>query len=302
MTAFVAHPASSVSCKLGEGPLWDADRQRVLWVDIMRGEVLEGTLDDDQIILAGLRSFDGMVGAVVADAQGRLLVAGQESLIVEDTDGSRVVGPRIVPEGVDSRTNDGAVDPQGRFLIGTLALDDRRDQERLVRVDDDGLTLIDDDLGLSNGLAWSPDGSLFYSVDTAAQTIWVRDYDGPSGTMGERREHLVVDGGHPDGMCVDSAGGLWVAVWGAGEVRHFSHAGELLDTVSVAAPHTSSVAFVGPGLDLLLITTAQKDLTDEQLAEWPDSGRLFAARVGATGLPLTPWSGKPLPASSTFPA
>jgi sugar lactone lactonase YvrE len=302
VTAFVAHPASSVSCKLGEGPLWDADRRRVLWVDILRGEVLEGTLDDDKVILAGLRSFDGMVGAVVADAQGRLLVAGQESLIVEETDGSRVVGPRIVPEGVDSRTNDGAVDPQGRFLIGTLALDDRRDQERLVRVDDERLTLIDDDLGLSNGLAWSPDGSLFYSVDTAAQTIWVRDYDGPSGTVGERREHLVLDSGHPDGICIDSEGGLWVAVWGAGEVRHFSPAGELLDTVSVAAPHTSSVAFVGPDLDLLLITTAQKDLTDEQLAEWPDSGRLFAVRVGVTGLPLTSWSGKPRPASSPFPA
>ena len=94
----------------------------------------------------------------------------------------------------------------------------------------------------------------------------------------------------PDGLCVDSRGYLWVAIWGAGEVRSFSPDGDLVAVVKVAAPHTSSVAFVGDSLDTLLITTASRDLDDAQRRRYPDAGRLFLAHVGATGTPVSPWS------------
>jgi sugar lactone lactonase YvrE len=81
-------------------------------------------------------------------------------------------------------------------------------------------------------------------------------------------------------------------VWGAGQVRCFDPAGEQVATVEVAAPHTSSVAFVGPERDRLLITTAREDLTDDQLTTWPLSGRLFLADVGARGVPTVAWSGR----------
>ena len=191
-----------------------------------------------------------------------------------------------------SRTNDGATDPSGRFLIGTLALDGRFGAERLLRIEHDGkVTVIDDDLVLSNGLAWSPDGSKLYSVDTGRNVVWQRDYSPGPEAPGARSRYLTVEPGHPDGMCMDADGNLWVAVWGGGEVRCYAPGGEVTATVRVPAPHTSSVAFVGESLDTLLITTARKDLSPEQLEDFPDSGRLFTAAVEATGFPTVPWAG-----------
>jgi sugar lactone lactonase YvrE len=231
-----------------------------------------------------------MVGAVAADDDGGLLVAQQNRLIAMSASGETVLGPWIVPVGVQSRTNDGAVDPSGRFLIGTLSLDGRRGQERLVRLEHDGsLTVIDDDLGLSNGVAWSPDDATFYSVDTLASTIWAREYDPMGLAVGARRALVHIDGGLPDGLAVDEEGMLWVAVWGAGEVRRYDLDGELLGTVRVGAPQVSSVAFAGAALDVLVITTARHGLEPQALAASPDSGRLFTASPGLRGRRSTPW-------------
>jgi len=108
---------------------------------------------------------------------------------------------------------------------------------------------------------------------------------------------LRVTDGSPDGLCLDVDGSLWIAVWGAGEVRCYRPDGVLTAVVSVAAPHTSSVAFVGPRLGLMLITTAREELTVEQLTGFPDSGRLFLADVGVVGLEVPAWTPTPTPTS-----
>jgi len=292
MTIFQATTASTHRNVLAEGPLWAADT--IYWVDIEAGQVFEGRLTGDRVEQTARHDFDGTVGALAVSTDGHLLVAERERLVVVSPAGQRMPGPRIVPQGANRRTNDGACDPAGRFLIGTLSLGDESGAETLARVEDDGsLTTLDDDLALSNGLAWSPDGRLLYSIDTIPGVVWVRDYDAASGTVGERRELLRVTDGSPDGMCVDERGYLWVAIWGAGEVRSFSPAGDHVDTVRVSAPHTSSVAFVGPELDVLLITTASRDLSAHELERYPDAGRLFTARVGVRGTPCALWGGVP---------
>jgi sugar lactone lactonase YvrE len=231
MPRWSASAASADVVGLGEGPLWDAPRRRVLWVDINAGTVHEGRLD-------------------------------------------------------------GTCDPTGAFLIGTLALDDSHGGESLVRVEgDETITVLDDDLNLSNGLAFSVDATLLYSVHSVPGVVWARSYDAATGAVGARREWLRITDGTPDGLCVDADGHLWIAIWGAGQVRRYTPDAQLAGIVEVAAPHTTSVAFVGDDLDLLLITTATADLTAEQLAAHPDSGRLFLARVGVTGLPVTAWAG-----------
>jgi sugar lactone lactonase YvrE len=285
-------PATDEIFELAEGPVWDAPRQRLLWVDIAAGTVLEGFVDCDSIEVTGRQSFDGTVGAVAVAEDGSLLVAGQEHLVVVRPDGSRVDGPRIVPARAGRRLNDGGTDPAGRFVVGTLSLDSPSRNEELVRLQVDGtVTRLDDDLSLSNGLAWSADGRLMYSVDTHRRTIFVRDYDPDSGAVGRRRVHQVVDGGFPDGIALDADEHLWVAVWGAGEVRRHAPDGSLVDRIAVPAPHVSSVAFAGDDLCALVITTAASGLSDEQLAAHPDSGRLFTTRVAVPGLPVPAWSG-----------
>jgi sugar lactone lactonase YvrE len=269
-----------------------AETSTVLWIDVEAGSVFQGRLRGNRVKETSSLQFDGRVGAAVPGPGGSLLVATAERLVVVAPGGNRFDGPVVIPPGVRSRSNDGACDPAGRFLVGTLALDGRVGDEHLYRVEDDGsLTTIDSDLTLSNGLGWSPDGSLLYSTDTIPGVIWVRDYDAATGAMGARRVHLRIEGGFPDGLCIDSRGYLWVAIWGAGEVRSFTPDGNLAAIVTVPAPHPSSVAFVGDDLDVLLITTASRDLTDGELAQYPDAGRLFLARVEATGAPTSPWSG-----------
>jgi sugar lactone lactonase YvrE len=287
-----ATPASTERFRLGEGPVWDAARDRLLWVDIEGGAVLEGVLDGDTITVTGRVGFDTMVGAVAVAADGTLLVAAQEQLVVRHPDGTRAEGPRVIPAGEARRLNDGGTDPAGRFLVGTLSLGGPSQREVLVRLEADGrLTVLDDDLSLSNGLAWSSDGRWMFSVDTLARTVSVRDYDVGSGAVGPRRVHLRLEDGFPDGIAMDAADHLWVAVWGGGEVRRYAPDGALADRVATGAPHTSSVAFAGDDLRVLVITTATSELSREQLRAHPDSGRMFTARVDVPGLPVAPWQG-----------
>ncbi|GIE46688.1 hypothetical protein Ani05nite_02220 [Amorphoplanes nipponensis] len=282
---WTATVASAESFTLGEGPLWDAPRERLLWVDVDAGTVHEGRLDRDRVVVTGSRRHDRTVGAVVCSAAGELLVAGAQTLLTNPQ-------TRIVPAGERRRLNDGACDPAGVFLVGTLALDDPRGTEILVRVERDGsLTTLDDDLNLSNGLAWSPDGTLLYSIDSVPGLVRVRSYDAATGAVGPRREWLRIADGLPDGLCVDAEGHLWIAIWGAGEVRRFTPDARPAGVVTVPAPHTTSVAFAGPGLNRLLITTATAHLSASRLAAYPLSGRLFLADVGVAGLPVTPWAG-----------
>jgi sugar lactone lactonase YvrE len=298
MTMSTATPASSERFRLGEGPVWDAPRERLLWVDIEGRAVLEGVLDGGAITVTNRILFDTMVGAVAVAGDGTLLVAAQERLVVQRPDGTREDGPRVVPAGERRRLNDGKPDPAGRFLVGTLSLGGPSEREVLVRLEADGrLTVLDDDLALSNGLAWSADGRRMFSVDTVARTVSVRDYDPGSGAVGPRRVHLRLEDGFPDGIAMDAAGHLWVAVWGGGEVRRYAPDGSLVDQVATGAPHTSSVAFAGDDLRTLVITTATSELSDDQVAAHPDSGRLFCARADVPGLPVAPWRGTAGPAA-----
>lgn len=291
MTTYRARPAADQRHQLAEGPVWDP-AVGALWVDILAGEVHEGRLTGGRIEPRRRARVDTMVGAAVRSTDGRLLVAGLERLWIVQASGRIDPGPRVLPAGTGRRLNDGACDPAGRFVVGTLSLATPSTSQTLVRIEDDGsLSTLDDDLALSNGLAWSADGGTLFSVDTVPGLVWARDYDPVTGATGERRQHLRIDG-YPDGVSCDTDDNLWVAVWGAGQVRCYAPDGAVLHVVEVAAPHTSSVAFAGPDLRTLIVTTAAAELTAQQLTRFPLSGRLFTVDVDATGVPSTPWNGR----------
>ena len=282
---WTAEVAGDEVYELGEGPFWDAARERLLWVDVVAGTVHEGRLAGRRVLPARSTRLDSFVGAVVCARTGELLVAGRDALLVVGADGDVTPGPAILPDGGGRRLNDGGCDPAGAFLVGSLDLAGRSGGETLVRVGPDRrITVLDDDLTLSNGLAFSA-GGLLYSVDSVPGVVWVRDYDPVTGVGGERRELVRFADTTPDGMCLGADGSLWIACWGGGEVRRFAPTGELTGVVSVPTAHVSSVAFVGPGLDRLLITTARQGQTDA------GAGRLYLADVGVTGLPVPAWAG-----------
>lgn len=289
--------ANSITCELGECPVWDPIREVLLWIDIPRGVVFSGHLNPYGCIPNVEHvPFPGTVGAVAVAEDGSWIVAGAQTLIVHPITGPTRELARVVPRGQARRTNDGKPDPVGRFLIGTLSLGGVSDSEILVRLELNGsLTAIDHDLTMSNGLAWSPDGSVLYSVDTLRRVVFARSYDADAGIAGERRLLIQFDDGFPDGMCTDAEGHLWIAMWRLGEVRRYTPDGVFDRSIRVPAPHVSSVAFAGPDLDTLVITTATQGLSDQQMAEYPLSGKLFTAQPGVLGLPVSMWSGAPAP-------
>jgi len=265
-----AVPAGPDGLRLAEGPVWDGPRDRLLWVEIEAGAVHTGRLTADGVEPTGCRVYDFTVGAVAVGRSGELLVAGTETLTVVSPDGTVTPGPRVLPAGAGRRLNDGKCDPDGVFLVGSLRFDEQPGGEELFRVGRDrSVTTIDSGLSMSNGLGWSPDGSLFYSIDTIPRRVHVRERGG------EPRVLLELDVS-PDGMCVDAAGDLWIAIYGGGEVRRYSPAGELTGVVEVGEAEVTCPVFVGPGLDRLLITTRP---------------RLFLADVGAIGRPANVWAG-----------
>lgn len=278
---------------LAEGPTWDAERSRLLWVDIMDGVVYAGTIEDDDTITTADRfDFPDTAGAVAVAETGELLVAGRHRLYVRHLDGRVYAGPRLI-SGEERRFNDGKPDPRGRYVVGTKS--DGDGAESLLLIDDGRTRVLDDDLTLSNGLAWTPDARTLYSVDTLGRRIYVREYDPATGATGGRRELIAFEGdgdsgGYPDGITIDVDDHLWVAMWGAGCVLRVSPQGEIVARLDLPVPHVSCPTFAGDDLDLLIITTATEGLSAQQLAEYPLSGRLFSARTGHRGLPAHHWN------------
>ena len=187
MKTFDAVVASAERFVLGEGPVWDAARGRLLWVDIEDGAVLIGRLDGDSVQVDDRLDFDGTVGAVAVAADGQLLVAAQQEIVRIELDGSRSPVVRLIADDEPRRLNDGKTDAAGRFLIGSAPKAGRTGDEWLKRLEPDGtLTTLDSDLGLSNGLAWSRDGSTMFSIDSFEHVIWARGYNLATGAVGER--------------------------------------------------------------------------------------------------------------------
>ena len=293
----VARPVEVVVAfrdELGECPVWD-DRTGVLHrVDAVAGAVIGLDVHTGAERRVELGRHVGSL-ALRHDGAG-LLVAAQGGFGALDLDtGSHEVLAPVAPGDPSVLMNDGACDPAGRFLAGTMAFDERPGAGALYRLDLDGtVTTVLDDLTVSNGIGWSPDGGTVYLADSGPGVVHAFDYDLGSGAFGDGRVLLRFEGddGVADGLTVDDEGCLWTALWGGGQVRRWSPDGELLAVVEVpGVAQTSSCAFAGPGRDLLVVSTSAQGLDDAARAAQPDAGRLFTARPGGTGPPATPYRG-----------
>ena len=148
-----------------------------------------------------------------------------------------------------------------------------------------------DDLTISNGVGWSPDGLTMYLVDSGPRVIHAFAFDGDRGTISDGRILAAVpdDVGSPDGMTVDAAGDLWVAIYGGGQVRRYAPDGSLREVRTVPARESTCCAFGGPGLNRLYVTTATEGWSDEQRRAEPAAGLVYRFDTDATGTPAAPF-------------
>ncbi len=279
---------STKQTQLGEGVRWDARRGEMLGVDILAGRFARARIAGDGS-LAYVREYQlpwtiGMVAPVQGDG-GWLLGAGR-GFVYLAPDGTHRTIAELSPVG--TRMNDGACDPQGRFWGGTLADDHHEGGGALYRLDRTGRTeLMLSDLTISNGIGWSSDGLTMYLVDSGPRVIHAFAFDPAHGTISEGRILVTVpeDVGAPDGMTVDAAGDLWVAIYGGGRVNRYAPDGSLRKAYQIPARECTCCAFGGPGLNRLFVTTATEGWTDEQRRADPAAGLVYRLTTDATGRP-----------------
>jgi sugar lactone lactonase YvrE len=294
-------PGGAVACTteqtvLGEGARWDARRDELLRVDILAGGVYRDRVDDvGGLVPVRTYAVPGTVGAItpIAGDDGWLLAAGR-GFVHLLPDGAQHLIAEVAPAG--TRMNDAACDPQGRFWAGTLADDHRPGGGALYRLDRAGrIELVLGGLTISNGLGWSPDGGTMYLVDSGPRVIHAFAFDAAQGTISEGRVLVTVaeEVGAPDGLTVDAAGDLWVAVYGGGCVRRYAPDGALRQVLDVPAEQSTCCAFGGPGLQRLYVTTATEGWSDERRRAEPAAGLVYRLDTDATGRPALPFRPDP---------
>jgi len=281
---------------LGEGARWDARRGELLRVDILAGRVYRDRVAEDGALVP-VRSYRVplTVGAItpVDGDEGWLLAAGR-GFVHLTVDGSASALAEVAPAG--TRMNDGACDPQGRFWAGTMAEDHHAGGGALYRLDRQGQTeLMLSGLTIPNGLGWSPDGRTMYLIDSSPRVVHAFAFDPDRGTISEGRVlvTLAEEIGAPDGMTVDAAGDLWVAIYGGGRVHRYSPDGVLRQSLIVPAKQSTSCAFAGPGLNRLYVTTATEGWSHDQRRAEPAAGLAYRFDTDATGLPAAPFHPDP---------
>jgi sugar lactone lactonase YvrE len=275
---------------VGESAIWHEVESALYWVDI------EG-LTVNRLHAASGKFSSWKMGsnpsALAIDDNNFLVVATRERLLrLNTTDGAETPIADAPYDTSKVRFNDGRVDPAGRFWIGTMY--EPRDQqaaEMYVLARDNLRCAWRGGMTNSNGLAWSLDGRTMFHADTTTHRIDCYDFDVATGEHSNRRTILTFPtdktapdyGGRPDGATMDSEGMYWVAMFEGGRVLRISPAGEILREIKLPVRCPTSVCFGGPDLRTLYITSASQGRSNEEIAQYPHTGKVLSVRLDVAG-------------------
>ncbi len=222
-----------------------------------------------------------VVCAIPRLAGGWLLAAYDGLYDFDETGTRRRKGPALV----DTRFNDGVCDAHGRFWVGTMSVRGDPGRGELYRVDTE-VTKVADNFDVCNGIGFSPDNRWLYIVDTVPRLVYRYAFDLQAGTIGIREPFFQFPSGmgKPDGIAVDAEGNVWCAMWDGACLVRLTPGGKLADKITVPVPRPTSLAF---GDHQMLVTTARKGLTDDQLRDFPQSGEPLWLASQVAGTPLS---------------
>ena len=266
---------------LVEAPIW-IEGEGLMFSDVLNGGAYcLGPAGEVKTVFAHRRGMGGMRRHV----DGGMIVSG------------RNISWKSIPEG-ETRTvldrdesaglvgfNDITADAAGRIYAGGLGaspvFEDGREPQSgdLYLIDLDGTSrVVAEDIRLSNGLAFSPDGTRLYYSDSRRQRVNYYDV-AEDGTLGLRETFASVDEGVPDGLCVSEDGRVWVALAGGHGVGVFSASGEWQELLKIPQPMCTSVCFGGDDRRDLYVVSGSEGSGE-------NSGAVYRASVDAVGLPV----------------
>lgn len=280
---------------VGEGPVWDWRNRELVWLDVLAGRVQMYSPVSHAAETVETGTSVGCIGLTTGSSWIAATGRGWASI---DRVTGRVVTIGSVPGvGRTHRMNDGAIDPKGRFWAGSMPLD-------LVAGAGSGVlytlrqgswdaTPMVSGLTIPNGLAWSPDGLTMYHTDSARMTTIAYDFDIDAGVPSRPRV-LLEFGPHegaPDGMAVDAAGCLWIAMCGGGKVIRVTPTGRRDAEIAFPVSLVTSCAFGDDDLRTLYVTSARRGLGHADLKRQPWAGAVFSVRLNTAGLRTREFSG-----------
>ena len=267
-------------CETGEGPLWHPAEQRLYWLDIPAGRLFRYDPATEHHELA---HEGASVGGFTIQEDGSLLFFGEQGSIRRWRHGQITTLIESLPGEESGRFNDVIADPEGRVFCGTMPAGDH--PARLYRLDVDGsMKLMLDNVGLSNGMGFSPDRSTLYFTDSSNRVIYQFDYDQSTGDISNQRVFASVeDESQPDGLTVDADGFVWSARWDGSKLVRYSPDGVIEREVQFPVTQVSCLTFGGPDYADIYVTTAGGL---ERPTRGLLAGALFRLRLdGVNGVP-----------------
>lgn len=273
-----------VKAQLGEGPVW-VSREQALWFTNIKGHQLF-RLDP----ATGAQTvFDTpeQTGFILP-AKGGGFVAGRKSGLYHfdpETKSFVLLGDPE-PDKPDNRFNDGTVGPDGAIWFGTMDDHQVAPTGALYRYKDGRFTCHDRDYVITNGPCFSPDGATLYHVDTLKKIIYAFHVNDDQTLSGKRLFAALSDqNGGVDGIVCDSAGHIWVSLYGGAGIWVYAPDGTRILCIDMPVSNVTKVAFGGPELKTLFVTTAWGGLNEEERAQQPHAGSLFVIETDIAGLP-----------------
>jgi L-arabinonolactonase len=267
---------------LGEGVLWDHERGCAWWTDIEQRRLYRYTLKTRAIEHIDLPERLGSFG----------FICGSERLIAAFESGFAYLHPetksvewivRPTHDAKNIRLNDGRVDRQGRFWVGSMVEGKGEPKAKLYCLVKGRLEVHLTGIAISNSLCFSSNGHMYFA-DTPNQTILRFDLDPITGAMSHERVFArTSSSAYPDGSTIDAEGCLWNAQWGSGRIVRYAPDGAMSRAIKLPVTQPSCVAFGGDNLDLLFVTTARQGLRSAELAKQPYAGNLFIFQLDTTG-------------------
>lgn len=267
---------------LGEGPVWDAGV--LYWVDISGKAVFA---KPDAAARAARYEVGIEVGAFALWRDSRLVIATEDGFQSFDwSTGDREAWADPEAQLPRNRFNDGKCDPRGRFVAGTYNRDGGAKAALYSLGHDRSVRRIFGPVTCSNGLAWSEDGATLYYIDSPTRVVRAFEYDLDTGGLASERVVIEIPKSHglPDGMTIDRAGNLWIAMWDGWGIECWSpDSGRQLARIELPAARVTSCAFGGRSHETLFITTARSTLDEAALAKQELAGSIFCAHPGVSG-------------------
>lgn len=271
-TTYDFTPRHDAMALTGEVPLWDADRGCVWWLDIQGQRLLRHQPGEENSAIP----LPGQCGLIALGDSGRLVLGLEDGLAALDPE--TMEWERLNDTEADAperRLNDGKPDRHGRLWFGSMDMSGKgATTGGLFRRDLDGtVEKVLSGIAIPNAILGHPEIDAIWFTDTPSRVLEQLDLDANGRILARRTLLKLPEGAHPDGMSMDSAGKLWLAVVGPGEILQIDpKSGDILTRIVLPVSRPTMAVCSDT---TMFVTSQRRFLGADALKEQPLAGCLI---------------------------